>query len=501
MNGRFLRFKRKFRFIGITKSILLGLFFGFVAGGVFLLLSKREIIPFEERLYLPIAIGVFVFFSATLYLVFRVSTSRAASRVDEVLSLDEKVQTMIQYRKQNETIVMLQRADTENTLAAANRGLIKFKFWWLFVLLALIGAAFFVYAYTYEIPEDPPEIEEEVPFKITALQIAAMEELIRYVDNSEMELVYKEVISASLKVLLEDLKIADTQKKKEVALKMAVDIMHKATSDSSSAAEILTALSNAEEKSVKNFAKQINYYDWKSEDGAELDGAIAMFRAAFVHLEASVNNPDMEKVSTETAALLEKTGKDISTALLVSGISKDDSLYSVLSKLTNSNEEENGIYGIAVISTLVSTKGYSAAQNMLDKSFEDAKGDFFESLLQMKTNSEVGEFALLKVSDLFDYDIPPFERPKFEEGGSKYDPSGSDGEDTDADINIKENFGSDDLVLDPDSGEYVPYKELYSKRNEKMLDMIKNGDYTPEQKEAIQKYFSMLSGGITKNND
>ena len=67
----------------------------------------------------------------------------------------------------------------------------------------------------------PPEPEPEVPFEITQLQISAVEELIAYVSASEMDSPYKENIANDLTVMLDELKLATTEKERDLALEKA----------------------------------------------------------------------------------------------------------------------------------------------------------------------------------------------------------------------------------------------------------------------------------------
>ena len=59
-------------------------------------------------------------------------------------------------------------------------------------------------------------------------------------------------------------------------------------------------------------------------------------------------------------------------------------------------------------------------------------------------------------------------------------------------------YGSDDLVLDPYTNTYVPYGVVLERYYELMFGGLLSGDYTEEEKDAMDKYFAILYGGFGK---
>ena len=106
---------------------------------------------------------------------------------------------------------------------------------------------------------------------------------------------------------------------------------------------------------------------------------------------------------------------------------------------------------------------------------------------------------------LFSVPIPAFERPDFVKNGENINTGDQNHDDKENDnpsnsggVGEGVQFGSDDLVLDPLTGEYVEYGTLYAKYNTLMIEKL--GDekygYTEEQKKAIEKYFALLYSGF-----
>ena len=60
-------------------------------------------------------------------------------------------------------------------------------------------------------------------------------------------------------------------------------------------------------------------------------------------------------------------------------------------------------------------------------------------------------------------------------------------------------FGSNDLVLDPVTGQYVEYGTLLDKYYAVVFEKLQNGSYNDEQKKMIENYFALLYGGIKKD--
>jgi hypothetical protein len=137
------------------------------------------------------------------------------------------------------------------------------------------------------------------------------------------------------------------------------------------------------------------------------------------------------------------------------------------------------------------------------QSVSDMTDRIYAVISAQKINTNVGEYVLGKLSALFGVPIPAFERPVLSEnGGDGSESDREEGEGSGGGVGEGAVFGSDDLVLDPITGEYVEYGRLYAEYNRRMLERLENEEYgyTEAQKKAIEKYFALLYGGLKEED-
>ena len=118
---------------------------------------------------------------------------------------------------------------------------------------------------------------------------------------------------------------------------------------------------------------------------------------------------------------------------------------------------------------------------------------------------DVGEYTITKLSTLFLVPAPEFERPDFVKYNQTIDDSVKDDNNDDENSGSEGGgvgegsvFGSNDLVLDPITGEYVEYGTLLDKYYAVVFEKLQNGSYSDEQKKMIENYFALLYGGLKK---
>lgn len=492
MTGNFLKFKRKLQAIRILKALLAGVALGGLAGGIVLILSKLALLNLAPILSLPVALGVFFASGVTVYFALKTSDKKLAEELDETFALQEKVQTMVAYREEEESgMLSLQREDAEQALASIPVNKFKPKRLWIYLVAFCVGVSSLLSGF---IVKDKRNVEEPaIPFKISAMQIAGIEELIRYVDSSEMELVFRQAVSAHLTMLLTDLKAATTQPEMETSLATAMANIQAATYDASSATEILNELWNTEDAFAQTLAKTLDTSEWTNPDWGDYAEKMTAFRQAFRYEPAEGEEPlTEEEIFKIVTWNLENTALKINSALQTSGISQEDAFYASLYKLANERFLE--------ISKSETT--LEEADAALDNTFAAMNEELYAVISQMKKNTNVGEYVMKKLATLFPVPLPPFERPDFSKtGGNNQNGDSEDKENNgtpDGGIGEGAIYGSDDLVLDPMTGEYVKYGTLLDRYYAVMYEKLENGTYTEEQKEIIKNYFALLYSGIKK---
>ena len=224
---------------------------------------------------------------------------------------------------------------------------------------------------------------------------------------------------------------------------------------------------------------------------------------------ASEGESDEETIKGELAWNLEKSGLAIMTGLANSGISEEDPLYIACEQLVNRKEGTTPplLMGLSTLAKNADRLSLETMKKKLDDTMNNMSKNFLYAAIEaQKINTNTGEYALTKVSTLFMVPLPGFERPNLQSGGD------SSGGDSDDENNDKEDspsggggvgdgavYGSNDLVLDPLTGEYVEYGTLLERYFPLMEAKLASGEYTEQQKQAIKNYFALLYGGIKKD--
>ena len=508
MKLNFLKFKAKSARIGTISAVLAGASAGLAAFGISLLLSKLALLDFEPIISLPIGALAALIVGAVLFFVFKKSDKRLAMELDRIFGLNEKVQTMVQYEAESSEMLELQRQDAESSLATVGLKAYKPGHLWMYFVALILGAALTVSSVVVENRRDYVPPEEVIPFELSAMKERGLEELIKYVEESEMEELYRVSVADALKKLLADLKVTKTEPEMKAHLSEAMALILLTTYDSSSSAEILDALWDSGDKLVRELARTLDTSEWSEPDWGDYAFKLSEFKGQLVgDIEGEEQNEDLDN---GIVWRLDSLSLKVGLALPKSGIQTDDAIYSALIKLVSDGEyvadgqRFHGLSGVVKKGSGLSNEELLA---MIEATFTGMSNEIFSAIEQKKINTNVGEYALTKLSTLFLVPLPEFERPAFVkngadgEGGS--DSGGKDEEESgggsSGGVGMGSVYGSDDLVLDPLTGEYVKYGTLLDKYFAVMEAKIAEGNYTELQKEAIRKYFALLYGGIKKD--
>ena len=508
MNATFLRFKRGLLTVNIVKSLLLGLSLGLAAGGALLLLTNYEIITLSQIYILPIAIGVLLLAGVGTYFLIRSSDKRTAAGLDKRYSLEERVQTMLQYKDEQGAIYELQRKDAEEALSAAKTASFTLRGLWIYILSFVLGAAVLTSGIIFKPEPPPPPPEIEVPFSLSEIQIKAIEGLITYVEGSEMSSPYRENTASHLSAMLGELKAATTTKMRDAAVTRANNAILQEIDDSSSGLEIINALGSSFDPTVLAFARALNFYDWTV--GNEWDSytnAITKFRgslSAALSEEEAAGKGAAELQAARLKQLLTASASTVASALQKSGINASDAFYiAAASYLSYLPEDGSDARGIALLAEIVGELGYDKSEERLDLLFAALNNPTFTALEADYNNVYVGEYAIVRVCTLLGVSIPRFERPIINRdpeedsgGGAGSESSGGGG------IGVGTVYGSNDIVLDPMTGEFVEYGTILD--DYFYLDAkpkIDGGTYTEEEKKALEKYYDILYNGFDNKGD
>jgi len=489
MGERFLKLKRKAFRIRLLKSILAGAAAFLGCFGALSLLSRYGVLSVGQPLLWASSGGALAIVWLAAFFLLRTSDKALAKRLDQRFGLQERVQTMLEYQNESDAIHELQRRDADAALERLEDKRVVGRRLWVYALCLLLGAAIFTTSFVLAPPPEPPEEEVSAPFAITQLQIAALEELIRYVNKSEMQSPYRENVAGAVTTLLDELKAATTERERDAALSRAIGVIDAQTDASSAALELINTLWLCDSESAKLLAKALNYYDWPSEEAWEtFDVQMADFRNTLVFTTSA----------SEATLLFMTVGSQLTGALPQSGISAEDGLCVALTRIAAANEENDDgshVYGLCTLSAHAELLWDAELQIELDATLAMTGGALFTALSQHAANTGTGEYAITRICELFGRPVPNFERPQFREVSEEEENGESSEGGVSGSVGGDAVFGSDDLVYDPVTNEYVEYGtilERYAKLYRNWLD----GNHTEEEKAAMEKYFDILKGGL-----
>ena len=529
MSKIFQKIKRRKICSAIIKSALFGFGFGTTAFAIPFAILKLTKSDYKIFLLILIALAAALVSGAVFLLLSVRSTLRIARAIDRKFALNEKVQTMIEYRKEEATMYQLQRDDAAAELKKVYRKAAKARGVGACIVAALLGFTLTVSAIVVQPPKEPDPPVITVPFEITDTQIKALEELAKRVRASGMYEPYKENIAVAIDTLTDELKLATTIEQRDASLNAALTEILKQIDDSSAACEFIVSLWGFESRPAKELAKALNYYDStvfvdenptdflnsftpspeESEDGetdtdneTDADGEPNTDGETNTDGEESgeeLSPEDKKKAALATA--LQQCAESIQLALMESNMPTDNRLYIELIKLVPSasdpvpaTESDTVQYNLFSLAGDIEFIEYEQAlielKYLVDKSYPK----LVDAMNEHKSNTDEGEGAVTQICSLFGVVRPAFERPNLYEsstGDGTGDGPGMGG------IGNGTVYGSDDLVYDHKSNTYKEYGELLKEyRYEEIKNKINSGNYTKEEIEALEKYLSILYNGF-----
>ncbi len=502
MNTNFGKYKFGLTVARIVKTVAAALGVGMIFAGALLLLVRLELWQIERYWCVISGACSALVTAAVVWLLLMRSDLAVAKELDKRFRLDERVQTMMEFSGEDGAMLTLQREDTDKALAAIPSLRLNPLSFIGYVAVLLVGVALIVTAFIVPPPvhTDPPPPPEE-PFALTDIQAAAITELIGYVEASDMTEPYRTEIALRLSDLLAALRLVDTVNERDELLGDAQKYIFEKTDESSSAVEIINALWQSSQEAAKLLAEALNYYAWPADGGwdvfAEDYGAV---RDSFLHPDASKGDADVALMAEETVTRLKSAASAITVSLVKSGIASADSLYAVLLSLAGDGEaaEPESFTSLANRSEGL---GYAELQLAIDTILTSHNGAICAAIDENLENTGVGEYVMTRLASILGGAVPKFERPTLREssasdgaGGGENEGGGIGG------IGDGTIYGSDDLVLDPYTDKYVEYGTLIDRYYSLMFGKLQDGDYTDEEKDAMEKYFQILYGGFEESN-
>lgn len=490
MNGSFWFLKSKFFKIRLVKSVLAALFCGCVSSGLLLLLFDTGIIVVAPIYSIPVGIAVALIAFLFFFLLIRRSDEAIAAEIDERFRLQEKVVTMLEFKKEKGALVELQRNDASSALAKVPMNRILFKRFWIYILAFVLGVTTLVFGILL-IPQksvDPPEPERA--FAISDKQIAQLRDLISDVRDSGMENPYKEEIAGNLETLLTDLMDVKLHKEMIERVTKSIKEIKEITDNSECASELYESFVSNEDSTTDIVAEYLKTGDWTkySEISKKLIDALKAADESSAKTEEEKLTVIKNKVAT-TAAY-------ISLSLAYSGVDENEELYKAMAKIVNVNERNDiigeNIYGLSLIASKAMENGYDRTVNDVKNLVNVMQTEIYTAMEPKAVNIEIGTHASDKLYSIFGITKPQSDDEEKEGDNSAVKPDDEKGDGASAGDGHK--YPTNDKVYDINSGEQVIYGNLWAL----YYGEINNLD-DEEKKEIYNKYFMILYNGFDEN--
>lgn len=497
MREHFEKLRKKFLAAALIKCAAVGAACAVAAVAVLLFVQKFSPLGFAPWLIALIAIAALICAFGITFLIIRPSAANVARTLDEDYNLRERVRTALAYEGESGAVTDVQRLDAAEKLQTLKLRRPTAREIWqypliAFLALALLIAALVVPSRSFAAPD--PDLRE---FRFSERNRLVIEECIDDVNDLSLASTLKPRAAAPLSALLDDqtgLPAATTVGEAKGLVADALDELNSVLDDRSSLSYAALSVRAGEAGLmyiVRAVRRGTNVYAnvplLSEENLKEFDknkGSLA-YNAVSFNLEAyrAVLAADGEFETT-----LSTLRSALSYTLIGSGFDQTDRLYAALDNFSNA------LVSIHDPDDLIAPFGDASLAVS-----EAVAGQAFRLALNRSV-----DLRLWKEFGLAEQPIPTYFNDRYE-----YDSDGSLGQDVDPDNPDDDDgnndggygdgggkYGSDDLVFDPYTGEYVPYGELLQRYNAIIQEYLSNGDLTEEQKAIIRQYVDALYGGI-----
>lgn len=494
----FIRFKNRLLLARIIKSAMVAVSVGGGLFGIGLILIKQCVIDFDLLYCIILSASVATLSFVAVFLLTKKSDMVIAEELDTRYALKARIKTMLEYSSADGDMIAMQRDNANTTLSGIKAKLYGFNKIWVYAIALVLCAVIPVVGFITEDLRGYVPPEEEIPFKLSALQEARLTELIAEAYDSEMEQEFKTPIADELKALLEKLRVIDTYNEMQIAMVESMSLICDITYDSSTSTEMLNALWDTEEIYLKHLAKALDTSTWNGDGWADFAESVDAYIITLMgdNEEGADAVKGKDRVRSAVSAMMLK----VSVALKESGLAEDDEMYVAVNSIFNHN-----LVGLSLLKNKAANMSDDQVRDSLIQTFDILSEQVYSALKLNWKNASTGEYVMTRLGALFSVPVPEFERPDFvknnESVGGGADGNKDEGNSGGGGIGKGETFGSDDIVLDPKTGTYRKYGEIINEYSNIMNEKLNSDSYTDEQKEMIKKYFALLYSGIKKEGN
>lgn len=500
----FSKFERKIKQARWVKSVLLGASLTFFVAGLLTLLSRTNVVSLSGWVIALIAVGSFFVGWAPTFVLSGVKLEKIAKELDSKFKLKEKASSTLETLDNDSEMGVLLRNDLRKEIEKIEADEIKaYKRIWLCACAFIIGFTMLVVGLAFPKPsteenDDESNSTQVEYFTLTKDQEDKLNEIINNVKASEMEETAKNNVVLEIENLLRLLKNVKMSKTDALnAVKLTTGKIDSITVDTGSQYKLYIALKSQDSPYTREFARLLTKFDWDKHLIKRAD-----IQALFVHKDELLEEPDVELMKVDTVRLLNDVSANMLAALDASKVDPSDPLYDLLYRFTTENDPQNkeakgeGLYGTQEIASEMEYLSYRWSQKRLEALFSILGEDIFRELMEQNENYSAGYGAANDIRSLFG--LPRVDREdttkeeEEEDEENKLPPEDADGGGGNGNI-----FMGDDTIYDEEKRTHVTYGEVI----DIYYKIMQDGQYTPEQKEAIQKYFETLYKGFDEEKD
>lgn len=510
MSERFKKLKRKYLFGAILKSVICGVSFGLFAVGIILLALKLSAISLGVVWYIVIGAAAAVIGTGVSFVFFKPTNKKVATRLDNEFSLEERVQTSLEFSGQEGVLLGLQRADTEQKLSNLPKSKVRFSRIWQFGAAALIAVAMATTAFVVPAKAAVPT-GDDAPAVVGTLPINQIEKMIDDVQKSKITDTVKTQIEYELRNLISELSVEGlTQGDLKSAVNSAITEVNLAVNNSVSYFEVSDILEAEETVFGQIILRGGNAYRVYQPAGATTI-------KTYDHVEL-FDSEKQSRTLNRMDAGKNKILKSLDIKIGEGWSEWSDAMTLIIEPLNSGIEAlgeefaEDSLYSYLVIfkdkfvdlQEKVELGEFTSDDDLQAEIKNMFIGEDWESLaLELSVQSYAGavrRFVGNRLKDIFG--LGGLELPDRDDDGSSNNNGGTNnpdnpnpGEGPGSGVEGGENkYGSDDEVYDPFTGKYVKYKELLSQYHAMYIELREKGLLTDEQIKMAEDFFGKLYG-------
>ncbi|MCI5745731.1 MAG: apolipoprotein A1/A4/E family protein [Erysipelotrichaceae bacterium] len=489
-DSSFDKFRKKIIIESLIKSIACGISISLFCETIFIVLCKRIPLNVHVIIHVLFTLIISILFSNIFYKkVFYVSDKKIALRLDKDANLNERCQTMVEFKDDNSLLAFLQRKDTYDKLEKTSCKTLKFKFSISTLVMFVITMSLFVSSLFIESKKITPEAddtssEEEI---VSSEENSSSEDFSSSEDSSSSEQENQE--SSGIDEAFENMK-EEVDKNEGLNDQNKEDIK----SDLDDLKEQITDENNEnKEESIDQSKEEI---DQKLDDQITKDeiGEALQNQDSTNEVGKGVSNGDKDQTSSSLEELreslssltgqelkdaLEDIASDIKAALSQSQVDESDELYQAFDKFAdNLNENAQNVAD-------------SDIQEQIDQTFNQAIEDISNALDKQNAIEDLKESLDQQLEDLKEQ-VSDNSSSNNQNNEGNEEGSGGGGGNGASSGSGDIIYASDDLIYDPITGQYVTYGEVLSYYYSLMLIDMENGEIPEDLQSLINDYFSSL---------